>query len=413
MENNNVNYDKSSKQNNMQSPKQAKLIWIIFCKEVVDNFRDKRTLMTILASTIFGPLLLFSFLWFAEKTIKDETDSVTAEAIQLAVVGAEHAPNLMSWLEQSNFAINEAPKDYEQAVRDGDERMILKITEDYPKRFATGETAPILLIHDSSIGGLEKIGYQRLQRAIHGYGSQISSLRLQARGVSPKVIQSIRINVSDVAPAELHNAQVLTMLPYLIITFIMLGGMYLAIDTTAGERENGSLETLLIQPAKRSSIVIAKLLATMLFSSLTLIFVLMSLSLALNYFPIDSFEISLTIKKILIVFISSLPFVFLGCSLMVFLASFTKSYKEAQSYLSMMAIVPSMPLILLSFLSPEPSISNMWVPSLSQGLIIIETLKGEHIDFLLILLSMLTSSLLAMLFVFMTIKLYARERILG
>ncbi len=397
----------------INNPKQTKLIWIIFCKEVIDNFRDKRTLLTILASTIFGPLLLFSFLWFAEKTIKDETDSVRAEPIQLAVVGAEHAPNLMTWLVQNNFAIKEAPKDYEQAVRDGDERMIVKITDDYPKRFATGETAPILLIHDSSIAGLEKIGYQTLQRAIYTYGNRISSLRLQARGVSPKVIQSIRINVSDVAPAELHNAQVLTMLPYLIITFIMLGGMYLAIDTTAGERENGSLETLLIQPAKRSSIVIAKLLATMLFSSLTLMFVLVSLSLGLKYLPIESFDISFSLSKIIIVFITSLPFVFLGCSLMVFLASFTKSYKEAQSYLSLMAIVPSMPLILLSFLSPEPSLSNMWVPSLSQGLIIIETLKGEHINIALILLSMLSSSMLAMLFVFMTIKLYARERILG
>ena len=398
---------------NKNKANQLKMIWIIFCKEVIDNFRDRRTLITILASTIFGPLLLFSFLWFAEKTIKDETDSVRSEPIQLAVIGAEHAPNLMSWLEQSNFSIKAAPNDYEQALRDGEERVILKITDDYPKRFSTGETAPVLLIHDSSISGLEKIGYQSLRRAIHTYGNRISSLRLQARGVSPKVIQSIHVNISDVAPAKLRNAQVLTMMPYLIIIFIMLGGMYLAIDTTAGERENGSLETLLIQPAKRSSIVIAKLLATIMFSSLTLLFVLVSLAISFKYVPIDSIEISLSATKIVIIFVISLPFVLLGCSLMVFLASFTKSYKEAQSYLSLMAIIPSMPLILLSFLSPEPSFSNMWVPSLSQGLIIIETLKDEHIDIALILLSMLSSSLLAMLFVFMTIKLYERERILG
>ena len=392
---------------------QLRMIWIICRKEVIDNFRDRRTLNTIIGATILVPLLLFSFLWFAEKTIKDETDSISAEAIQLAVVGAEHAPNLMSWLEQSNFAINDAPKDYEQAVRDGEERMILKITEDYPKRFATGETAPLLVIHDSSIVGLEKIGYQSLQRAIYTYGNRISALRLQARGVSPKVIHSIQLNVSDVAPSELRNTQVLTMMPYLIIIFIMLGGMYLAIDTTAGERENGSLETLLIQPASRKSIVLAKLLATMLFSALTLFFVLLSLAFSFKFLPIESFEITLSATKIAVILVINLPFVFLGCSLMVFLASFTKSYKEAQSYLSLMAIVPSMPLILLSFLSPEPSLSNMWIPSLSQGLIVIETLKGEHIDIVLILLSMLSSALVALLFVFMTIKLYERERILG
>ena len=73
---------------------QLRMTWIIFCKEVIDNFRDRRTLNTIIGATIFVPLLLFSFLWFAEKTIKDETDSISAEAIQLAVVGAEQAPNL-------------------------------------------------------------------------------------------------------------------------------------------------------------------------------------------------------------------------------------------------------------------------------------------------------------------------------
>ena len=151
----------------------------------------------------------------------------------------------------------------------------------------------------------------------------------------------------------------------------------------------------------------------MLFSALTLFFVLLSLAFSLKFLPIESFEITLSATKIAVILVVNLPFVFLGCSLMVFLASFTKSYKEAQSYLSLMAIVPSMPLILLSFLSPEPSLSNMWIPSLSQGLIVIETLKGEHIDIALILLSMLSSALFAMLFVFMTIKLYERERILG
>ena len=98
---------------------------------------------------------------------------------------------------------------------------------------------------------------------------------------------------------------------------------------------------------------------------------------------------------------------------MVLVASFTKSYKEAQSYLGMVMMVPTLPLMSLAFLSPEPATSNMWIPALSQGMIIIETLKGEAIALELIGLSMLSSTVLAALFAWIAVKLYQRERILG
>lgn len=382
-------------------------------KEVKDNIRDRRTLTTILFSAVVGPIALFGLLWFAEKTVKDETDLVHAKPIELPVIGAELAPNLMAWLEQNNFEIVPAPEDPERAVRSGELRVVLRITSDFVERFELGLTAPVLIIHDSSISGLEKIGYEMVKRVIGGYSARVSSLRLQARGVSPQIMQTISINISDVATAESRNAQVLTMLPYLIIIFIMVGGMYLAIDTTAGERENGSLEPLLTQPAKRSTVMLAKLGATIIFSALTLLIVLLGLALAFRYAPVQSITLSIDAAKVAVVFVACIPFVFLGCALMVLLASFTKSYKEAQSYLGMVMIVPSMPLILLAFLSPEPSVSNMWVPSLSQGLIIIETFKGEMISPSLIGLSMLSSTTISAVLAFAAVKLYQRERILG
>jgi len=198
--------------------------WVILRKEIVDNLRDKRTITTILFSAIIGPLLFFGLIWFGEKTVKEETDLVNADPIGLPVVGAEFAPNLMQWLEQNNFQIVPAPEYPEQAVRSGDIRMVLKITDTFSKRFEKGESAPLLVIHDSSISGLEKIGYELLKRTISAYSSQLGALRLQARGISPQVVQSIRVNISDVATAESSNTQLLTMMPYLIILFIMLGG---------------------------------------------------------------------------------------------------------------------------------------------------------------------------------------------
>lgn len=387
--------------------------WTILRKEIIDNIRDRRTLTTIAFSVIIGPLIMFGFLWFAEKTVKEETDLVNAQAIPLAVQGAELAPNLMDWLRQNNFAIKTAPTDPQAAIRNGSERVVLRVSDNFVSALEKGNTAPILLIHDSSISGLEKIAYQSLRSAINQYSAKISSLRLQARGVNPQIMQAIRINTSDVATPESRNSQILTMLPYLIIIFIMAGGMYLAIDTTAGERENGSLEPLLTQPVERSTVVLAKLSATIVFSALTFLLVLIGLAVSFNTLPIEAINISMGADKIAKIFVFCLPFVFAGCALMVLVASFTKSYKEAQSYLGMVMLVPSMPLILLAFLSPEPALNNMWVPSLSQGLIIIETLKGESIAPGLVALSMLVSTLVAAILAGIAIKLYQRERIFG
>ncbi len=388
-------------------------LWTVFKKEVVDNLRDRRTLTTIAASVIISPLILIGFLWFAEKTVKEETDPVSAEAFQLPVIGAELAPNLMNWLRQNNIEILDPPTDPEAVIKSGERRVVMVIKPNFVDAFKSGRTAPVLLIHDSSVSGLERLGLTTVQRALGSYGSQIAQLRLVARGISPDVVQPIQINMSDVATPESRNAEIVGMMPYLIIMFIMAGGMYLAIDSTAGEREKGSLESLLTLPVPRKDILLAKLLATSFFSAVTLLFMLISLSLFMQNAPVDAFNFNFTTKKLLHIFFTSLPFVFVASSMLILLASFTKSYKEAQSYLSFVMLIPTMPLMLLMFLSPEASMANMWVPSLSQALIIVETIKGEMIPWHLTALSMSVSLLVAAIFSTIAIKLYQRERILG
>ena len=388
-------------------------LWTILKKEVLDNARDRRTLTTMGVSIVIFPLLIFGLLWFLDKTVKEETDLVNADAVELPVVGAEHAPNLMAWLKQNNIEIIAAPDKPEASISSGEHRAILVISENYPEALKSGKTAPLRLIHDSSITGLEKIGYNTIRNAINSYSGQLSALRLMARGVNPEVANPIRVNVSDVATPQARSGQFLTMMPYLMIMFIMAGGMYLAIDTTAGEREKGSLEPLLTQPVKRHIVLLAKLGATIVFSSLTLLLVLSGLTLAFEYMPVDLIAISVGIREVITIFLACLPFVFAGCSLMVLVASFTKSYKEAQSYLGMVMMVPTLPLMSLAFLSPEPSINNMWVPALSQGMIIIETLKGEHVPLELIGVSMICSLLVSAVLAWCAVKLYQRERILG
>ena len=388
-------------------------LWVIFLKEVLDNLRDRRTLTTLGLSIIISPLFIIGIQWFAEEKVKSETDPVTAKAFELPVIGSEHAPNLMRWLAQNNVTVVDPPENPQESIKKGERRAVMVIRPDYVEQFKAGKPAPIKLIHDSSISGLEQLGLRTVQRALRTYSSQVGAMRLQVRGIDPNVLNVIQVNLSDVATPESRNTQILGMFPYLTIMMIMFGGMYLAIDSTAGEREKGSLESLLTLPVERSHILLAKLLATAFFSALTFFLTLAGLALALKYAPVESIDISIEPKRLVYVFIACSPFVLVGSSMLILVASFTKSYKEAQSYLGFITMLPSMPLIFLAFLSPEPSASNMWVPSFSQALIMIETLKGEPIANHLVALSAVCSLALAAILAFIAMKLYQRERILG
>ncbi len=385
----------------------------VFVKEVVDNIRDRRTLTTIGFSMLLGPLLLLALMWFAENKVKEETDLVSAPPIELPVIGAENAPNLIAHLQSDNFEILDPPAEPEALIKDGTHRVILVIENNFGEALRAGKPAPIRLIHDSSITGLEELALNQLQGSLMRYSQTIAALRLQARGVSPQAMNVIQINMSDVASPEARNSQVLNMLPYIVIFSIMMGGMYLAIDTTAGEREKGSLEPLLAQPVDRSQLVLGKWLATVLYSGATFILVLISFALAFAYVPIDSISVTLSAAKIALIFIVCLPFVLVGTSAEIMLAAYTKSFKEAQSYMGIVTLIPTLPLMMLVLLSPQPDAGNMWIPSFSQGLFMIETVKGESVAPHLIGISMLSSTALAAVFVGLSIWLYKRERILG
>lgn len=388
-------------------------LWVILNKEILDNIRDRRTLTTLLLSIILSPLLIIGIQWFAQEKVRSETDPISANAFELPVKGAQYAPNLTNWLTSHNIAIVAAPESTEESIKSGERRVVMIIDEAFAAQFKMGKPAPIKLVYDSSISGLEQLGLQGVQQALNTYNATIATMRLQVRGIDPSITKVLQINYSDVATPESRNSQILGLFPYLTIMMIMFGGMYLAIDSTAGEREKGSLESLLTLPVPRSHILLAKLLATAFFSALTFLFSLTGLALALTFAPIDSIDIAIKASRLLYVFITCLPFVMVGSSMLILVASFTKSYKEAQSYLGLIIMIPTMPLIFLAFLSPEPSASNMWAPSFSQALIMVETLKGEPIPLHLVALSAGCSLLIAAVLGFIAIKLYEREGILG
>ena len=349
----------------------------VFKKEVVDNVRDRRTLAAALFYPVLGPAMIL-FMIFAIGQIRGESE----QALMLPVQGADNAPNLIAFLEQNHVIVEAAPDDPEQAVRQGNEDVVLIIPEDFGEAFTDGRPATVRLVMDQSRNEAMR-AIQRAQLLLQAYSRQIGRLRLQVRGVDPRVADAIAIEAIDVSTPQSQAARILSMAPYLILVSLFVGGMYLAIDSTAGERERGSLEPLLINPVERSELVIGKAAAVLVFTTVALIETLIGFAIILNFFPLERYigvRMSLPPASLGAILLICLPLMVFVVALQMIIASYTKSFKEAQNYISFMLLVPAVPALIMAVLPVKESLWLVLLPTVGQQLFINQILRGEPVS---------------------------------
>jgi sodium transport system permease protein len=195
----------------------------------------------------------------------------------------------------------------------------------------------------------------------------------------------------------------------------LAGGLHLAIDTTAGERERKSLEPLLTLPVPRSLLLVGKMLATVCYMLLALALTLVAYAVALRAIPLENLGMStrFDVATAVTAFLLLAPIAPLGAALMTIVASFTKTYREAQTYLGFLLLVPTLPVMFATMLNVEPRPALMWIPSMSQHLLVTTLIKAQPLDPLLVTLSVLSSLLIGAVLALVAIRLYRREAILG
>lgn len=385
-------------------------ILVIFQKEVLDNLRDRRALTSMLMGTLLGPGLMLLLFFVIGRTVEEATQ----QALQLPVVGAEHAPNLIQFLEQNNVEILEAPANPEQSVRVGDYDMILVVSEDYGENLQKGLPATVELIVDDSRQS-SQVDVNRTERLLDSYNQQLAVLRLIARGISPVILQPLTVETVDVATPQSQAANLLSMMPYFLIFSVFLGGMHLAIDTTAGERERNSLEPLLINPVSRRDMVLGKMGATALFTIISLVGTLAAFGILFNLVPLEEFigaRINISPGIMMGIFLICLPMVGLAAALQTIIAAFSRNYKEAQSYLSFLPLIPALPGMFLAFVPVKPTLWMMLIPTFGQQLIINQLMREEPVLAMNVLLSISITLFAAGLLTLIAIRLYRQERIL-
>ncbi|MFC7301038.1 ABC transporter permease [Cognatiluteimonas weifangensis] len=352
-----------------------KALWIVWKKELRELLRDRRTLaLTLLLGPLLGPLLFLGMATIGESKAKEQMEKPLA----IAIVGAEHAPNLVAWLAGQGITHKQVA-DPDAAIRAQDEDVYLRIGDDYASHWREGTPALVEIVHDSTRQDAE-IPAKRLETVLGLYSQQVGALRLLARGVNPGVAAPLTVSRKDLSTPEARGATLAAMLlPYLLILGAFIGSLQLVLDTTAGERERQSLEPLLATPARRGAIVSGKIAAACSVGVVALVLTLLAFRVGAAFAPGIAKQLAMGGREMAVMLLVLLPMVFLGGSLLTFIAAGAKSVKEAQSYTGILILLPIVPTVVLMV---SPVKNQLWmfaVPFLAQNQMLLKVIREEAI----------------------------------
>jgi sodium transport system permease protein len=366
----------------------------VFAKEIVDALRDRRTLaMVLLSSVLLGPLVL-ALLSSLVAGLEER-----AERRVIVASGMEHAPTLRNFFERQTYRIEAAPADYEARLRASAlGEPVLVIEPGFEAALARGEAPRVAVVSDSSNRRAEA-GARRLDRLLEGFNRERGSLLLALRSVPGRLLQALDVQDHDLASTRSRAAQFTGMLPFFVIMAVLYGALNAALDTTAGERERGSLEPLLTNPASPLALVLGK------WAAVVAVAMLIALLSVLSFLPAGLLIQSETLRSLFVFgpaeamrFLALLAPLAAGLSaLMMAVAIRCKSFKEAQANNTLVILAVSlMPLVAL-FNQGGDRPWFAWVPALAQYSLMNRVLRGEALGLVEVLASVAVGALIAAL----------------
>jgi sodium transport system permease protein len=385
-------------------------VWIVLRKELMDAFRDWR--MVVIAFAVMPLALPLVLAGVSSFGLRKQTEKLEG-ALELPVIGVERARNLVAWLETQNVRILPSPDDPVAAIRQQEAEVVLRIGASYAEEWRASRPAEVELIYDSSRPLQSGATIARARALLDAYGSELGSLRLIARGIHPGVASPLQVGHRDVATPEARFDLAQQLVPYLLLLLAFIGGMQVAVDATAGERERQSLEPLLATPVSRVSILSGKILAAALFTLASVAATLLAYRMAFAVLPADSVDVSLDIPARALgqLFLVILPIVLLGATLLTALAAFARSHREAQSYLPLLIFLPMVPTLLLMVAPVRTQPWMLAVPFMGQYQLILRPLRGETIEPWEWAISLGSGFALAALVWIVAARLYHREQL--
>lgn len=350
------------------------LAWTIFRKELLDTARDRRTLLVVLASSVLmGPMMLMLLSGLIAK-LEDK-----AEQREIVVVNMAQAPSLQNYLQRQTWRIKEAPSDYEQLIRTsklGD--PVLVIPADFESRLQSGELPELALVSDSA-NKQSSSGVRPILELLRGFNNERATLGLASRGVSVELLSAMKVQERDLAGTQSRAAQLTGMLSFFVLLAVVSGALNAALDSTAGERERGSLEPLLMNPVTGMALVLGKWGAVAAVSMF--IAVLSCVSFVPGQWLLRSDSLQAMFQfgwpEVGLFLVVLLPFAAAISALLMAVAIRCKSVKEAQANSTVVMLAVSLLPLVSMFNQTGEEPWHLWVPALAQNTLLLRVLKGE------------------------------------
>jgi sodium transport system permease protein len=346
----------------------------VYAKEILDALRDRRTLLVVLLSSVLlGPAVLVALSGLVAAF------EAQAEKREVVVAGIAHAPSLRNFFERQSYVVRDAPADYEARLRDSRlAEPVLVVPADFEAALLRGAVPVLELVSDSANKQAES-GAGRVQRLLAAFSRERATLSLARRGVAPELLSPIEVQERDLAGPQARATQLTGMLPFFVLMAVLYGALNAALDTTAGERERGSLEPLLMNPTRPLALVLGK------WGAVASVAMLVAVLSCFSFLPAQWLLRSDTLQalfqfgpaEVLLFAMVLLPFAAAISALLMAVAIRCKSVKEAQANTSVVVLgVSLLPLVSVFDLGGAAA-WHLWLPALGQNTVLTRVLKGE------------------------------------
>ncbi len=386
----------------------AATIWVVLKKELKDHLRDKRTAaMVFLLSILMGPIVLVAFTQFISSIEKK------AEAREVFVHGVENAPQLANFFARQDVSIKTPAADFRAQIKTGKHEPVLVIPKDFQEKFLTG-SAEVDLVYDDTRQDAGNVAIGAIRRLVQGFNREVGNQRLIARGVSPLVTRAVELRDVNMGTPAQRAAQLLFMIPFFSLIICVTGCTSVAIDMTAGERERGSMEPLLMNPVSRMSLVLGKWLAVGIYGIGVVALTMAGFAITLQFLPVDKLQAVLSISpmQFLGFGLTMLSFAPAMGALQMLIATYGRTYKEAQTYVSYMITAVSMVPMISIFGQLKDATWQLFVPMLGQLMVITRILRGDPVEVMHFAVPLAINVAISLVAVFTIAKLLTKEKII-
>lgn len=394
-------------------------IGFVFRKELKESLRDRRTVL----SMFLVPILLMPLLTIGAGVLAAMLfGKAMEETPTVMVLGGEDSPKVLAELHaQKDIAFVPARPDYAEEIANKQIRAAIEIPPGFDAALDRGEV-PTVRIYMYQGELRSTFGADRLQRFLRDFRDQVVSQRLAARQLPSDLVAPFRVEQKNVASTEQVSGAIIGgLVPYFIIVMSLTGAMYPAMDLTAGEKERGTIETILSSPVSRVHLVLGKFLMVFTAAMMTAILALSSMGLTfaagkklLAGVPQSAdfgFSAAFSLKSLAAVFVMVVPLAVLFSAALLAIALFAKSYREAQSYISPLTIVVMLPAVVSVLPGVELNAGLSLIPVLNTSLVSKEIVSGTyHWSYMALIFG--SSCVYAAIALWIAIKLFQKESVL-